>query len=194
MRRVPVSQPRRACDRDSGGRAAAPSLGSSTRLPSQGAGGVELPGALARKYPDADREWGWQWVFPATRIYVGQRPPSARIRSPEGREGCGPCGRNHQWSTLTSSTGVRPVSGARPTGCSCHDLEGPRSQIGRGPRRWYLAVPRCIAGEKRPALARNLAESQRSSGSAKLRRPWYTEQRRRVTQFRIDRVRRPSMG
>jgi integron integrase len=42
-----------------------------------GAGWVELPGALLRKYPNAGREWGWQWVFPATRIYVervtGQR-------------------------------------------------------------------------------------------------------------------------
>ena len=42
-----------------------------------GAGWVELPGALARKYSNAGREWPWQWVFPATRIYVerqtGQR-------------------------------------------------------------------------------------------------------------------------
>jgi site-specific recombinase XerC len=30
---------------------------------------VELPGALARKYPNAGREWVWQWVFPATRFY-----------------------------------------------------------------------------------------------------------------------------
>ncbi len=35
-----------------------------------GAGWVELAGALARKYPSAGREWGWQWVFPATRDYV----------------------------------------------------------------------------------------------------------------------------
>src|SRR5436309_420661 len=35
-----------------------------------GAGWVELPAALARKYPNAGREWAWQWVFPATRIYV----------------------------------------------------------------------------------------------------------------------------
>ena len=34
-----------------------------------GAGWVELPTALARKYPNAGREWAWQWVFPATRIY-----------------------------------------------------------------------------------------------------------------------------
>jgi integron integrase len=35
-----------------------------------GAGWVELPWALARKYPNAGHEWPWQWVFPATRIYV----------------------------------------------------------------------------------------------------------------------------
>ena len=35
-----------------------------------GAGWVELPGALARKYPNAGREWPWQWVFPATRLYT----------------------------------------------------------------------------------------------------------------------------
>ena len=35
-----------------------------------GAGWVELPTALGRKYPNAGREWVWQWVFPATRMYV----------------------------------------------------------------------------------------------------------------------------
>jgi integron integrase len=34
-----------------------------------GAGWVELPTALLRKYPNAGREWPWQWVFPATRMY-----------------------------------------------------------------------------------------------------------------------------
>jgi integron integrase len=42
-----------------------------------GAGWVELPTALARKYPNAGREWVWQWVVPATRMYrdrvTGQR-------------------------------------------------------------------------------------------------------------------------
>jgi integron integrase len=32
-----------------------------------GYGGVELPGALAHKYPKAVTAWGWQWVFPAAR-------------------------------------------------------------------------------------------------------------------------------
>jgi site-specific recombinase XerD len=36
---------------------------------SRGAGWVELPEALGRKYPHAGKEWGWQWVFPATRHY-----------------------------------------------------------------------------------------------------------------------------
>ena len=35
-----------------------------------GAGWVELPSALTRKYANAGRDWGWQWVFPATRMYV----------------------------------------------------------------------------------------------------------------------------
>jgi integron integrase len=30
-----------------------------------GFGAVWLPDALARKYPQADREWAWQYVFPA---------------------------------------------------------------------------------------------------------------------------------
>jgi len=32
-----------------------------------GFGSVHLPHALARKYPNADREWAWQYVFPASR-------------------------------------------------------------------------------------------------------------------------------
>jgi len=36
----------------------------------EGAGNVALPGALSVKYPNAGREWPWQWVFPATRRYV----------------------------------------------------------------------------------------------------------------------------
>ncbi|HET7456920.1 MAG TPA: integron integrase, partial [Gemmatimonadaceae bacterium] len=35
-----------------------------------GAGGVSLPEALARKYPNAGRSWGWQYVFAAARHYV----------------------------------------------------------------------------------------------------------------------------
>ena len=33
-----------------------------------GHGDVELPDALARKYPRAPYEWGWKWVFPSFRL------------------------------------------------------------------------------------------------------------------------------
>jgi integron integrase len=36
----------------------------------RGAGWVELPGAIGRKYPGVGRAWPWQWVFPASRRYV----------------------------------------------------------------------------------------------------------------------------
>jgi integron integrase len=35
----------------------------------KGYGRVILPGALARKYPQAETEWGWQYVFPAKTMY-----------------------------------------------------------------------------------------------------------------------------
>ncbi|MGD1148338.1 MAG: integron integrase [Thermoanaerobaculaceae bacterium] len=34
-----------------------------------GAGRVQLPGALGAKFPNADREWPWQWVFPARTVW-----------------------------------------------------------------------------------------------------------------------------
>jgi integron integrase len=43
----------------------------------EGGGCVRLPKALGRKYPNADRDWGWQWVFPAHRHYLD---PESGIR------------------------------------------------------------------------------------------------------------------
>jgi integron integrase len=42
-----------------------------------GYGGVELPYALARKYPGADREWAWQYAFPAPHPSIY---PRSKIR------------------------------------------------------------------------------------------------------------------
>ncbi len=39
----------------------------------EGYGEVYLPYALARKYPNAGREWGWQYVFPAAVFSVDPR-------------------------------------------------------------------------------------------------------------------------
>ncbi len=38
-----------------------------------GWGTVELPHALERKYRDAAREWGWQWLFPQARRWRDPR-------------------------------------------------------------------------------------------------------------------------
>ena len=45
---------------------------------SQGYGRVYLPYALSRKYPNADREWGWQYVFPSKSL--SKDPRTGNIR------------------------------------------------------------------------------------------------------------------
>ena len=45
---------------------------------SHGFGHVYLPDALARKYPNAEREWGWQYVFPAASLSMDPRSGSKR--------------------------------------------------------------------------------------------------------------------
>lgn len=39
----------------------------------RGFGSVELPGALEQKYPSAQYEWGWQYVFPTSKFSVDPR-------------------------------------------------------------------------------------------------------------------------
>ncbi len=38
-----------------------------------GFGQVYLPYALDRKYPNASREWGWQYAFPSDRLSTDLR-------------------------------------------------------------------------------------------------------------------------
>ena len=38
-----------------------------------GVGPVYLPDALGRKYPNAGTEWGWQWVFPSSKLSTDPR-------------------------------------------------------------------------------------------------------------------------
>ncbi len=49
-----------------------------TRDVERGAGWVELPRALDRKYPNAARSFVYQWLFPATRFY--RHPPTGQAR------------------------------------------------------------------------------------------------------------------
>ena len=43
-----------------------------------GFGSVYLPNALDIKYPNAGREWGWQYVFPSTKLSVDPRSDVTR--------------------------------------------------------------------------------------------------------------------
>jgi integron integrase len=43
-----------------------------------GFGEVYMPEGLARKYPNASQEWGWQWVFPARSL--SRDPRSGKMR------------------------------------------------------------------------------------------------------------------
>lgn len=45
---------------------------------SKGFGSVEMPGALARKYPNAEYEWAWQYIFPASQF--SRDPRSGIVR------------------------------------------------------------------------------------------------------------------
>jgi integron integrase len=44
----------------------------------QGQGGASLPNALEGKYPNAPKEWSWQFVFPASKLSVD--PRSGKVR------------------------------------------------------------------------------------------------------------------
>jgi len=43
-----------------------------------GFGRVLLPDALARKWPHAEREWTWQWVFPSAKLAIDPRSGTRR--------------------------------------------------------------------------------------------------------------------
>jgi len=43
-----------------------------------GFGSVHLPFALSRKYPNAAKQWGWQYVFPSSRISIDPRSENKR--------------------------------------------------------------------------------------------------------------------
>ena len=52
----------------------------------RGFGHVNLPGALARKYPNASRQWAWQFVFPSRSLC--KDPRSGEIRRHHLHESC----------------------------------------------------------------------------------------------------------
>jgi integron integrase len=74
-----------------------------------GFGSVYLPHALDRKYPTADRQWAWQYVFPASRR--GRDPRTGVER------------RHHLHESVIQraiKAAVRKISLTKPA--SCHSL------------------------------------------------------------------------
>jgi len=73
------------------------------------AGFVALPGALARKFKNASREWPWQWVFPATRVHSDAATGERR--------------RHHLHETVLQREFAAAVRAAKLTkNASCHTL------------------------------------------------------------------------
>jgi len=74
-----------------------------------GAGWVELPARLSQKYPNAGREWPWQWVFPATRSYHDRET--------------GRCRRHHlHESVVQRSVRIAVIRAGITKPASCHTL------------------------------------------------------------------------
>ena len=75
----------------------------------EGCGAVYLPYALAKKYPNAGREWHWQFIFPAPRRSLDPRSGKAR--------------RHHLSESIVQKAVKAAVAGAgilKPA--SCHTL------------------------------------------------------------------------
>lgn len=73
----------------------------------QNNGSVELPEALALKFPHASRQWRWQWLFPASRLY----------RHPE----TGEWRRHHQHATVLQRAVAQAAAvSAIPKRITCH--------------------------------------------------------------------------
>ena len=63
--------------------------------------GVSLPHALARKFPQAATQWGWQYLFPSAEICRDRAPPRAREDGAAGGAGRGAQGRHHAAGELS---------------------------------------------------------------------------------------------
>ena len=77
----------------------------------EGAGRTKLPDAIARKYPNADSQWGWQFVFPAGSRYfdriagVKRRHHVDESVIQEGHKGSSSKGANHEaWNRPHAAT------------------------------------------------------------------------------------------
>ena len=91
-----------------------------------GLGDVYLPFALERKYPNAARELGWQYVFPADRISVDPRSGKRRRHHMGEASSSGPCRRRAGWQISPSpSAPIRSATVSPPTSSKRATISGP---------------------------------------------------------------------
>jgi integron integrase len=142
----------------------------------RGAGWVELSDALARKYPNAGREWPWQWVFPATRTYrdpatgrdLSHVPPFLRDARPRGGlrhpDGAGAAGtsRRHDDDDLHARAEPGPGGGA----VAGRRAPGPASVFRRRPPRADIALRSAAAPHSAPEAERGMTSQVRDSSGA----------------------------
>ena len=87
-----------------------------TRDLANGYGSVELPFALERKYPNADKELAWQYVFPSERLSTDPRSRITRRHhlDPSGLLRALKAARNYRKS-ISQSAHILSVTALPPT-------------------------------------------------------------------------------
>jgi integron integrase len=90
----------------------------------KGYGAVWLPGALRVKYPNAEREWIWQWVFPATGLSEDPQSVPPGAHGGPSRTGARPTlRRHHMHETSVQRVMKEAVAMAQiDKRASCHTL------------------------------------------------------------------------
>jgi integrase-like protein len=112
-----------------------------------GGGRAPLPYAFERKSPAAGKEWGWQYVFPATRRY----------QDPESGEWI----RHHLHESV--------VQLARVSSTACHERSGEGQRYGRRATAWGIpSRPICCR------MVTTFASSRNCWAIATWRRRWCT--------------------